>query len=79
MPESEKETIRNTADLRKMLIQTIEDVRAGTIDPKQARTIAAISTTILSSAKLDLDFLRFHATHEKVEGARENVLNLIAG
>jgi hypothetical protein len=79
MAEQEKsEGIKNTAQLRKMLLKTIEDVRNGAIDPKQARTIAAISTTILNSAKLDLDFLRFRAMHEKVEGAQQNVLNLIA-
>lgn len=76
---SESTTIKNTADLRKMLIETIEDVRKGSIDPKQARTIATLSTTILSSAKLDLDFLRFNATHDKAIEAKDQVLTLIAG
>lgn len=75
------EAIRNTADLRKMLIETISEVRSGQIDPKQARTIAALSTTILQSAKLDLDFLRFHAANEGLGDALEdtsrNVLNLL--
>lgn len=77
MPE--EGTIKNTADLRKMLLETITEVRKGTLDPKQARTIAALSTTILHSAKLDLDFLRFHAAHETLDHSGKQVLNLIAG
>lgn len=71
-------TIKNTADLRKMLIETIADVRAGTLDAKQARTIAALSTTILHSAKLDLDVLKFNHANEGAMEAGKNVLNLIA-
>lgn len=70
-------SIKNTSDLRKMLIDTIADVRSGALDPKQARTIAALSTTILSSAKLDLDFLRFHSANKDLGDQSANVLNLI--
>lgn len=70
--------IKTTADLRKMLIETIADVRDGTIDAKQARTIAAISTTILQSAKLDLDMLRFNVANEGASEASKNVLALVA-
>ncbi len=72
-------TIKNTSDLRKMLIETIDQVKSGTLDAKQARTIAAISTTILSSAKLDLDFLRFHAANSELDDKGRGVLNLISG
>jgi hypothetical protein len=70
--------IKSTADLRKMLLDTIADVRSGTIDAKNARTIAAISTTILQSAKLDLDFLRFHAANQELKDTGDRVLSLIA-
>lgn len=75
---SSETAIKNTADLRKMLIDTIADVKAGTLDAKQARTIAALSTTILSSAKLDLDFLRFSAANQGTIEKGRDVLNLIA-
>lgn len=61
-----------------MLIDTIEQVRAGNIEPTQARTIAALATTVLHSAKLDLDVLRFHAANETVGEAGRNVLTLVA-
>ena len=70
--------IKNTADLRKMLIETIADVKAGTLDAKQARTIATLSTTILQSAKLDLEVLKFNATSDAALEKGQGVLNLIA-
>jgi hypothetical protein len=78
MAKSKAPVIQNTNDLRKMLIETIQSVRTGELDAKQARTIATLSTTILHSAKLDLDFLRFHAANETVSDESKNVLQLIA-
>lgn len=75
---SEKKPIKNTADLRSMLIETIESVRAGALEPTQARTIAALSTTVLQSAKLDLDYLRFHVANQEAIESKDAVLNLIA-
>jgi len=71
--------LANTGDLRKMLIETIQQVRDGVIEPSQARTIAALSTTILQSAKLDLDFLRFHAANDTLSKAGQDVLPLLPG
>lgn len=53
--------IRNTSDLRAMLIATIEEVRSGKIDCRQAATIAKLTTTVLASAKIDLEYLRFQS------------------
>lgn len=78
MPATKRRKIKNTNDLRSMLLETIEDVRSGDIESKQARTIAALATTVLHSAKLDLDVLRFHAANESVGKAGENVFNLVA-
>lgn len=75
---SDKAKIENTSDLRAMLLETISQVRAGTLEPQQARTIATLSTTILQSAKLDLDYLRFTAAQDKAIEAKDRVLNLIA-
>lgn len=78
MAKAEKSSIKTTADLREMLIETIAEVRAGTLDPKQARTVAALATTILHSAKLDLDMMRFNIAHEGASEAGRNVLALVA-
>lgn len=69
--------VRNTSDLRKLLLETIGEVKAGVMDAKTARTVAALSTTILQSAKLDLDFLRFHSREDGVNNAGQKVLALI--
>ena len=73
-----KEGITNTSELRKMLIETIGEVKAGTIDAKTARTVATLSTTILQSAKLDLDYLRFNFQQDKIGESGQKVLSLIA-
>lgn len=71
--------IKNTSDLRQMLIDTISDVRSGAIDAKDARAITALSGTILHSVRLDLDFLRFKAANESLANeAPEPTLNLVS-
>lgn len=79
MASKQDKAIKNTSDLREMLLETIQSVREGTLDPKQARTIAALATTILHSAKLDLDMLRFNIAHEGAAEAGKQVLSLVAG
>lgn len=61
-----KSKIKSTGDLRSMLLDTIEQVRNGEMEPRQARTIATLATTVLHSAKLDLEMLRFHAENERL-------------
>lgn len=78
MPALKRRSIRTSEDLREMLIDTIDQVRTGTIDTTQARTIATLSTTILHSKKLDLDVLRFLAANEGVEKSGTKMLNLIS-
>jgi len=70
--------IKSTADLRRMLIDTIGEVRKGKIDVSQARTIATLSTTVLHSAKLDLEYLRFRASTKQLEETGERVLALVS-
>ncbi len=77
MAKLSRKSIKTTADLREMLIDTIADVRSGKLDHKAARTVAALSTTILHSAKLDLDVLRFNAKTEKLGEPKRNVLSLV--
>lgn len=47
--------IESTSDLRQVLIDTIEDVRIGKVNSRDATAIASLSGKILQSAKLDLD------------------------
>ena len=69
--------IKNTADLREMLIQTIEGVKDGKVDPRQAQAIANLSSKILHSAKLDLEVIRFNSIHEGTMKAGDKVLQLV--
>ena len=55
--------IKNTADLRKLLLDVISDVRAGKCDAKDALAISALRTRVLQSAKLDFDVAKSN-THE---------------
>lgn len=52
-------SIRNTADLRSLLIDTIEGVTRGDTDCRTGATVAKIAGTILQSARLDLEYLKF--------------------
>lgn len=51
-------TVRNTSDLRKLLLEAIEGVRKGKVDHRQAQAISALSSRILQSARLDLDVMK---------------------
>lgn len=46
------------SDLRQALFATLNDVRAGTLDAKQAKAISDIGQVIVNSAKAEIDFLR---------------------
>lgn len=50
--------VKNTADLRKMLLDVITDVRKGLIDSKDAQAISSLSSRILQSARLDFDVMK---------------------
>lgn len=70
--------ITNTSDLRKMLLETIAGVKSGKIEPRQASAIAALSSKILQSAKLDLEALRYNSSENAVEKAGQRVLQLVS-
>lgn len=71
-------SITNTADLRKMLIETIEGVKAGTIDQQQASAISQLSGKILMSARLDLDAIRLNSQSEGRIASGTSVLQLVS-
>jgi hypothetical protein len=45
-------------DLRAALFDTLEGVKAGTIDLEKARAINEIGKTLVDTAKVEVDFLR---------------------
>lgn len=50
--------VKNTADLRNLLLEAIEGVRNGKVDHRQAQAISALSSRILQSARLDFDVMK---------------------
>lgn len=56
--------VKNTADLRNLLLEAIEGVRKGKVDHRQAQAISALSSRILQSARLDFDVMKL-SLHEQ--------------
>jgi len=72
-------SIRNTSDLRTMLLETIEAVRTGTMEAKAAHAISNLSAKVIQSAKLDLDVLKYNANSDNAIKAGDKVLQLVNG
>lgn len=45
-------------DLREALFQTLEGVKAGTLDIDKARAVNDVAKTIVDTAKVEVDYLR---------------------
>lgn len=58
---------KNTAELRSLLLETIQDVRVGKVDFKKAGAISSLAGKILYSAKLDIDFAKLVAQKNGVK------------
>ncbi len=77
-------TVKNTADLRNLLLEAIEGVRKGKVDHRQAQAISALSSRILQSARLDFDVMKL-ALQENAEPTPKavsltgNQVKLVAG
>lgn len=67
--------VANTADLRSLLLETIEDVRKKKCDPRVASAIGALAGKVIQSAKLDLDAAR--AGERLSKARRDEPLRLI--
>lgn len=68
-----KKKIRNTHDLREDLINTIGDLRDGTIDKGVASVISGLTGRILQSAELDLKYMKFDA-RRKAFGFKQKLI-----
>jgi len=55
---TKKKEVRNTTDLRRVLIETIDSVREGDITPAAANAVGNLAGKVLQSAKLDLDVMK---------------------
>lgn len=51
------------AQLQSLLLKSIEDLRAGSIQPQQARAINDIGQTLVNSAKAEIELARITKTH----------------
>lgn len=49
---------KTLTDLRAALFETLEGVKAGTVDLDKARTINELGKTLVDTAKVEVDFLR---------------------
>ena len=46
------------ASLQDILMQSLRDVRAGTMSPSNASSVNALAQTLINSAKVEIDFMR---------------------
>lgn len=52
------EKTRTLDDLREALFQTLDGVRAGTLDIERAKAVNELGKTLIESAKTEVDYLR---------------------
>ena len=69
--------IKNTSELRQMLLKTIEEVRSGKVEPRQAGAVASLAAKVLQSAKLDLEVLKYNGSDASSPRAGSSVLQLV--
>ena len=62
-----------------MLLESIEAVKNGSMEAKQAHAISNLSAKVIQSAKLDLDVLKYNMLSESTVKAGEKVLQLVNG
>lgn len=71
--------IKNTAELRQMLLESIEAVKNGTMEPRAAHAIGNLSAKVIQSAKLDLDVMKYNNIEGHAVKAGDKVLQLVNG
>lgn len=69
--------IKNTSDLRQMLLEEIDAVRSGTSDAKKAHAISNLASKVIQSSKLDLDMMKFNIANQGIEKSANSVLQLV--
>ena len=59
MSEDTKLVVRTSKGLQDCLFDEIDDLHAGRVTPQSSRTIAALASGILQTARLEMDAARF--------------------
>jgi len=59
--------MKNTTDLRNELINVFEDLKKRKIDVGSAKTMVAVSNSILKSASVEADYNKFLGSKDKIE------------
>jgi hypothetical protein len=67
-------TIKNTSDLRGILLDAIENVRNGKLGAKEASAISSLSNQVLESAKLDI---RVSQLRDRLGGVADRPASLL--
>jgi len=63
---------RTTSGLREILLNVLQDLKAGSLEPAQGHSISNVAGKILHSKKLDLEIDRFY----NLIGKKSNALEL---
>ena len=61
--------IKSTEELRHVLLESIEGVKSGKLEPERAQAIAHLAGRVIGSVRLDFDFSRLNG------GGRPNTAN----
>lgn len=67
------QAIKNTQELREMLLQTIQEVKAGKVEVSVANSVANLSGKVLQTARYERDIAKDRA---RVNGVKPEPLSL---
>ncbi len=56
------------SDLRRLLFDTIQGVRDGTMDVDKGKTISDLAKVVVDSAKVEVDFMKLRGSDQKGTG-----------
>jgi len=70
--------VKNTADLRMVLLDVIDEVRSKTISSQDASAISSLASCVLQSAKLDYEVARKNTGDKQIEILSTNLLTGIS-
>jgi hypothetical protein len=59
--------MKNTTDLRNQLIEVLNDLRSRKIDTTAAKSMVALSNSILKSASVEADYNKFLGSKDQID------------
>lgn len=66
-------SINNTNQLRGVLLESIESIKNGTLEPKKAVAISNLSNRVIQTIKLDLEVIKFQEKQENKNGKTQEI------